>query len=74
MGGGILAVEAVVAADEETEVEAEVVTAAAVGTAHLVPTAIGSSRRRPSPNRAASSADPTMASTNVPSVVNRTAR
>ena len=72
MGGGILAVEAVVAADEETEVEAEVVTAAAVGTAHLVPAI--NNRHHPSPSRAASSADPTMASTNVPSVANPIAR
>ena len=72
MEGGILAVEVVVAADEEAEAEAEVVTAAAVGTAHLVPAI--SNRHHPSPIRAASFADPTMASTNVPSVANRTAR
>ena len=72
MVGGILAVEAVVAAGEEAEAEAAVVTAAAVVAAHLVPAI--SNRRHPSPSRAASSADPTMASTNVPSVANRTVR
>lgn len=72
MEGGILAVEVAAAADEEAEVEAAVVTAAVVVAAHLVPAI--SNRHHPSPSRAASSADPTMASTNVPSVASRTAR
>ena len=68
MENAVLAAEAVVAAAEEAEVEA--VTAAAVGTAHLVPTTITRHRHHPNRNRAASFAVPMMASTNVPSVAN----
>ena len=72
MGGDILAAEAevevVAVADEEAEAEA-VIAAAAVA-AQLVPIIriINRHQLHPSPNRAASSADPTMASTNVPNV------